>query len=140
MKRGINYVWPEKPTFISSYACKTIPLFGSPKTTNILIAPIWNLAPLPEQATVTIFSWTLVLVLYILLKYVAPISFINSVDGQYIDNDRIYISTFILYYLLSAFLVGANVEKACQALEEQASAYLYDAGPPIPATLQSSAY
>jgi len=138
--RRYDYVWPETQSFVSSYACKTVPLFGSPKPVNTLFAPIWNLAPLPEQATVAVFSWAFLIILYVLIQNVVPISSLNSSDGQYIDSNRVIISTIVLYYVLSALLVSINVTKGCDALIEQAKSYLYDSAPPIPATLQSSAY
>jgi hypothetical protein len=82
------------------------------------------------SAGLFLLSWTLV-------HNVLPIGFWNSSDKQYIDTTRALIFSVVLYYLLSAFVIGFLNSKGCEALEEQAGAYLYGGSPPnAPDTLR----
>jgi len=135
-----NYVWPEEKQFSSGYACKTFSKYGSTRSYNQVIGPFLNLIPVPGQLSVVLFSWTIIGVVYTLLRYVLPINATNSTDGQYIDPNRIYLSTFVIYYLLAFFLVGSMYERGCSILKKQAEEFLYSPKPPIPATLQDAAY
>lgn len=133
-----NYEWPEKPSFASSYACRFLPRNGRSQFNNVLLSPIFNLFDV-QRTTVWAFSVALLIGTWYLLDRIVPICFLNSVDGQYVDSTRVIISTIILYFVLSAFLISMLGERGCSQLEEQARSYLYDRAPPIPATLVDSA-
>jgi hypothetical protein len=92
-----------------------------------------------QRTSVWIFSIAILLGTYYLIDKVVPICFLNSSDGQYIDNTRVIISTIVFYFLLSAIIISTLGERGCSQLEEQAASYLYDPAPPIPSTLVDSA-
>jgi hypothetical protein len=123
-----DYEWPEQETFASGFACRFLPRAGRTKFNNVVFGPVVNLLDL-TRPTVWAVSVGLLLVSYLLIFNVLPIGFWNSNDGQYIDNTTATIFTFVLYFLLSAFLIGFLTNKGCDALEEQANAYLYNPSP-----------
>ena len=133
-----QYVWPEGPTFSSSYACRFLPRTGTDKFSNVIIGPVLNLFDI-RRTGVWVFSVGLLASIYVIIYFVLPISFINSSDRQYIDQTRCVVSTIIIYTLLSCFLVSFLTDRGCKALEEQAKAYLFNEAPPIPQTLAASA-
>jgi hypothetical protein len=136
----MSYVfeWPESEKFASAYACRFLPRSGNSRFQNTFVGPIFNLFDL-TRPFVLLFSWFLFFVLFGLVYYVLPIGLINSTDGQYLAVSRCLLSSFILYYILSIFLVGILSDRGCQSLEEQANAYLYIEPATVPSTLQDSA-
>jgi hypothetical protein len=139
MSSSYKYVWPEGPSFSSSYACRFLPRAGKSKFSNVIFGPILNLFDI-RRSGVWVFSLGLFAIIYVLIYYVLPINFVNSTDGQYINQTRAIVSTIVIYYLLSTFLVSFLTDRGCKDLEEQAKAYLFNEAPPIPATLAASAF
>jgi len=136
----MSYVfeWPESEKFASAYACKFLPRSGNARFQNTFVGPIFNLFDL-TRPFVLLFSWFLFFVMFGLVYYVLPIGITNSTDGQYLAVSRCLLTSFILYYVLSIFLVGILSDRGCASLEEQANAYLYIEPATVPATLQDSA-
>lgn len=133
----MSFVWPEKESFQSTYACRFLPRSGNTKFPNVVFGPIFNLIdfskPLVWALSVGLFglSWFLV-------HNVFPIGFWNSVDNQYVDSNRAAIFSFVLYYLLSAVLIGFLNTSGCRSLEEQAEAFLYTSPVSAPSTLRDN--
>jgi len=132
-----NYEWPERPSFASSFACRFLPRNGRSKFSNVVFSPIYNLLDI-QRTTTWVFSLALLFGTWYLIHNIVPICFLNSVDGQYVDPNRVFISTAVVYFLLSAIIISALGDRGCDQLEEQAKAYLYDDAPPVPATLVDS--
>jgi len=136
----VSYEWPEKKNFTSAYACKSLPRTGTDRLYSSLLGPVWNLLPLPDQISATVFSWALLIGLYYLYAEVVPIGPVNSKDGRYVDLSVCAASAFTTYYILSFILILSLYKKGCNLLVEQAQTYLYSAPSFLPATLASSAW
>jgi hypothetical protein len=133
-----NYVWPERPSFASSYACRFLPRSGTARFSNVIFSPIYSLLDI-QRTTAWVFSVGLLLGIWYLLENVVPICFLNSRDGQYLDRTRVITFTIVFYMVISAIIISSLGQKGCSDLEEQARSFLYDSAPPIPSTLIDSA-
>jgi hypothetical protein len=131
------FVWPEKEAFQSTFACRFLPRAGKTKFPNVIFGPVFNLIDF-SKPMVWAVSVGLLFVSWLMVHTVLPIGFWNSTDGQYIDGTRAAIFSFVLYYILSAVLIGFLNTSGCNSLEEQAEAYLYTAPAALPSTLRES--
>lgn len=79
-------------------------------------------------------------VAFAIVRYVLPIGPLNSTDGTDYDNQRTAAGALLVYYVVAFVFVASTHRRGCDALEDQASGYLYNPAPPIPSTLTRSAY
>jgi len=134
LKPSYKYFWPEEEAFVSGYACRFLPRRGLEKVRNAFIGPVYNLLDF-SKTLVLAFSWTLVFVIWYVLYFIMPIGVWNSEDRQYLEPRRVIISTIIIYFVVSFFLIGSLMKSGCKALEDQAASFLFDEAPPLPPTL-----
>jgi len=136
----MTYVWPAKETFSSAFACRNLPVYGSSSFRFLsgFEEPIYNLFPNFSKISVFVFSWILLVGLFLLVYYVLPIWHWNSVDGQYVDSTRSILVSCILYIIFASFIVSKLSKTGCDILEQQAMQYLYNPSNVLPESLRSS--
>jgi hypothetical protein len=136
----MSFEWPEKKSFVCSYACKSLPRTGSSKFFSAIAGPVWNLAPLPDQFAVAAFSWAVLYALYYYISEKMPINVLNSNDGQFVDLSTAMVSSFVIYYIVTFGFIFVSYQKGCELWVEQAKTFLYTAPEVIPSSLSSSAW
>ena len=131
----MRFVWPEGPSFRSQFACKSLPKRGNALFSNVVLGPITNLIDITSASSFVV-SWALLIGLWYLVQAL-PIGAWNSSDDQYLDTQRMYISTALAYFLICALLISRMQNAGCAELVGQAEEYLYGPKPPMPITLQN---
>ena len=137
---SIIYEWPEHRKFSTAFACKYLPRTGTARLYNAFVNPVANLVPIFGNFTVAAISWVALGLIFYWVYEQAPISTINSTDGQYTDLTTSLMYSFLFYYVAAFIMVLVLYTKGCETLKDQARDYLYRAPKLIPKTLESSAY
>ena len=136
----MSYEWPETKSFVSSFACKSLPRTGNSRLYSAFVGPVWNLFPIDGQFMVALLSWLTLYGFYYLYSEKMPINKLNSTDGRYVDLAVCWSSAIALYYFLSFVFIYVTYKKGCEAWVEQADTYLYSSPTFLPSTLSSSAW
>jgi len=120
-----SIVWEPTPPFASQYACKFNAVSSKPsKFKNAFFNPFLNLLPnLGGNILVPLFSWALLIGIYVLNSEVIPINPLNSTDGQYTDNARVMLSTLGMYFGLSFIITALLFKQGCAKLTDLATSY-----------------
>jgi len=94
---------------------------------NVLVAaflaPIRSFFGISKHETLFAFAWAVIIILWLVVYFVVPISFLNSVNG-FKSGSRTVISTLVIFFFVVVGYVLWTRDRACRVKREKAKYYV----------------
>lgn len=96
-----------------------------------VLAPIRSLFGISKHETLFLYAWVLIIVIYLILYYVVPLSIVNSENG-FISGRRVFLSTLVVFFLaVTAYAIWYR-QRACDIKLKKAEYYVIGRKPSLP--------
>jgi hypothetical protein len=102
-----------------------------------ILAPIRSLFGISKHETLFLYAWALIIVIYLLLYFVVPLSIINSENG-FLSGRRVFISTIVIFFLMVAAYAIWTRRTACDIKLKKAEYYVLGRKPSEPSYLNQA--
>jgi len=102
-----------------------------------ILAPLRSLFGISKHETLFVYAWVLVIVIYLVLYFVVPLSIVNSENG-FLSGRRVFISTLIIFFLMVAAYVIWTRQGACNVKLGKAEYFVMGRKPSEPAYLNQA--
>lgn len=96
-----------------------------------LLAPVRSLFNMSQHESLFVYAWLLLIGIWLLVYYVVPASFLNTVNG-FKNATRVLVSTLVLFALIVVAYVSWARKAACESKEIKASYYVLGVKPGQP--------
>jgi magnesium-transporting ATPase (P-type) len=104
---------------------------------SAFLAPVRSLFNMSKHESLFIYAWLTLVVIYILIYYAVPISFLNSNNG-FKSGWVTLVSTLIIYTIIVIVFVLWTHDSACQSKAKKAAYYVYGKRPLAPRYLSKA--
>ncbi len=102
-----------------------------------LLAPVRSLFGISKHETLFLYAWILVIVIYLILYYIVPLSIVNSENG-FLSGRRVFISTLLIFFLIVAAYTIWTRRTACNNKSSKAMYYVVGKKPSEPSYLNQA--
>jgi len=104
---------------------------------SAFLAPVRSLFNMSKHESLFIYAWLLLIIIYILIYYAVPISFLNSNNG-FKSGWVTLVSTLVIYSIIVIVFVLWTHDSACQSKAIKAAYYVYGKRPLAPRYLSKA--
>jgi NADH:ubiquinone oxidoreductase subunit 3 (subunit A) len=101
------------------------------------IAPVRALFGWSQHETLFVYAWLLLIVIYLILYFLVPVSFLNSTNG-FLNGWITLLSTFIIFFILVFVYVLWTRDQACRIKSLKARYYVFGRKPGQPRYLSQA--
>lgn len=121
-------------TALEQLACENPsenPIFAS------FAAPIRAIFGFSKHETLFIYAWIFLILIYIVVYYVLPLSILNSENG-FLSGRRVFLSSLLIFFLCIVALVIWYRQTACDTKKAKAAYYVLGRRPEMPGYLSQA--
>jgi hypothetical protein len=121
-------------TVLEQFSCENA---SEATFTASIVGPIRSLLGMSKHESLFIYAWIVLLIIYLLLYFVVPISFLNSSNG-FRNGWITLVWTLVIFFIMGIVYILWTRESACKSKLIKSSYYVYGRKPAQPTYLSQA--